>query len=106
MAHPDELLAAARPDLDLAREVSSRLAHGHPVNVVAPPLADPIVGLFAKTPHSEVIGSDDPLGWVQSHAGPNDVMVLPGLDEVHAALERIPDLMKRRFVVAVAVRQH
>jgi hypothetical protein len=104
VSRPEELVPPGRNDLELAREVSSRLAHGHKVNVVAPPLGDPIVGLFAETPHAEVIGSVDPLGWVQSHIGPHDLIVLPGLEEIHAALQRMPELMDRSFVVAVAPR--
>jgi hypothetical protein len=104
VARPEELLPPNLSDVELAREVSKRLAHGHRVNVVAPPLGDPIIGLFAQTPHAEVISSVDPLGWVESHTGPQDLVILPGLDEVHAALERIPDLIHQRFIVAVAAR--
>jgi Na+:H+ antiporter len=100
----EEPTAPNQPDVELARDVSNRLAHGHPVSIVAPPPGDPIVGLFAQTPHAEVIGSVDPLGWVASHTGPNDLVVLPGLDEVHRALERIPELMDKPFLVAVAAR--
>lgn len=104
VSRPEELVPPGRQDLELAREVSTRLAHGYKVDVVAPPLGDPIVGLFAQTPHAEVIGSVDPLGWVEAHSGPHDLVVLPGLEEVHAALERIPDLMNRSFVVTMAPR--
>lgn len=104
VARKDELEPPGRLDLELAREVSHRLADGHPVNVVAPPLGDRIVGLFAKSPHTEVVGSDDPLGWLQTNVDSKDLVILPGLAEVHAALERIPDLMNKRFIVAVAAR--
>ena len=104
VSQPDELTPPERLDVALARDVSSRLAHGRPVNVVAPPLGDPIAGLFAQAPHTEVIGSVDPIGWVQAHTGPDDLVILPGLEEVHAALERMPELMSQRFLVAVAAR--
>jgi Kef-type K+ transport system membrane component KefB len=100
----EDLVPPGRLDLELAREVSHRLADGHPVNVVAPSLGDPIAALFAKSPHTEVVGSDDPLSWLASNGRSKDLVILPGLDEVHAALERIPDLMNRQFIVAVAAR--
>ncbi len=104
VSRPEDLTPPGRDDLELAREVSLRVAHGHPVSVVAPPLGDPIVGLFEKTSHAEVIGSVDPLSWLENNARPNDLVVLPGLEEAHAALERVPDLMNRQFIVAVAAR--
>jgi Kef-type K+ transport system membrane component KefB len=102
--HPEELVPPGRQDLELAHELSTRLAHGRPVNVVAPTLGDPITGLFAHDEHVEQITSVDPLGWVEANARPGDLVVLPGLDEVHAALDRIPDMMSKRFLVAVAPR--
>lgn len=106
VARPEDLEPPYRQDLELAQQLSARFAHGRPVHVVAPPLGDPITQLFATTPHVEQIGSVDPLGWVEAHARPHDLVVIPGLEEVHAALDRIPSLLDKSFVVTVAARPH
>lgn len=100
----EELVAPGREDLELAHELSNRLAHDRPVHVVAVSLEDPISALFTHIHHVERVGSVDPLGWVAANALPSDLVVLPGLAEVHAALARIPELLKRRFLVAIAPR--
>lgn len=104
VARPEELVPPGQRDLELARELSARLAHGRPVFVVAVSLGDPINALFARTPHVERIGSIDPLGWVQANARATDLFVLPGLDEAHLALARSPEIIGRRFMVAIAAR--
>jgi hypothetical protein len=104
VARPEELVPPGQRDLELARELSARLAHGRPVFVVTVSLGDPINALFARTPHVERIGSIDPLGWVQTNAQATDLFVLPGLDEAHLALARSPEIIGRRFMVAIATR--
>ncbi|MDX2086904.1 MAG: cation:proton antiporter [Kofleriaceae bacterium] len=104
VARKEELVPPGRRDLELAKEVSARLAHGHKVAVVAQELGDPITNLFAQSPNVETIGSVDPLGWVATHSEANDLVIVPGLEEVHAALARIPDLMSKRFIVTLAAR--
>jgi hypothetical protein len=102
VSRSEDLVPPGRSDLELAREVSARLARGHPVNVVAPQLGDPVTGLFEAGARAEMIRSVDPLGWVQSNAGPKDLVILPGLEEVKAALARIPELLRKHFLVTVA----
>ncbi len=102
VARPEELVPPGRDDLELAHEVSKRVAHGRRVIVVAAPLGDQITALFARTPHVESIGSADPLGWVQTNAKATDLFVLPGLDEAHLALARSPELVGHRFMIAIA----
>ncbi|HEY3803920.1 MAG TPA: cation:proton antiporter [Kofleriaceae bacterium] len=98
-----KLIPPGRRDLELARDVCIRIARNRSVSVIATSW-EPISALFAQMPHMKRIWSDDPLGWVEANAGLSDLVVLPGLDEVHAALERIPDMMDRRFLVAIAAR--
>jgi hypothetical protein len=104
VSRAEDLVPPNQQDLELAKELSARLAHGRPVWVVSVPLGDPISALFATTPHVEHIGSADPLGWVQSNAQPSDLFVLPGLDEAHLALARSPEIIGRRFMVAIGAR--
>jgi Kef-type K+ transport system membrane component KefB len=104
VARPEELVPPGQQDLELARELSTRLSRGRPVYVVSAPLGDPINALFGNTPRVDRIGSVDPLGWVRTNARPTDLFVLPGLDEAHAALARSPDVVGRRFMVAIAAR--
>jgi Kef-type K+ transport system membrane component KefB len=76
----------ASPDLDLAREVTRRL--GGPVTAVG---------------DAGDVRSADPIGWVAEHAHEHDLVVLPGLEALDAALARAP-AAARHAVVAVAVR--
>jgi hypothetical protein len=48
------------------------------------------------------VDSADPIGWVKESARPNDLLIFSGLDSVHEALAREPDLGARRFLVAIS----
>ena len=101
-ANEKELVPPGQYDLELAREVSTRLAHGREVYVVSVPIGDPINALFGPASHVQRIGSVDPLGWIAANGRTTDLFVLPGLDEAHAALARSPEIIGHRFMVAIA----
>jgi Na+:H+ antiporter len=84
--------------LELAREVTTRLADGRPVRVVAPPWGDAILRLFADEPDAEQISTPDPPAWIETNARPRDLVVAPGIDELDALQSRVPD----RFVVTAS----
>ncbi len=102
VASEKELVPPGQRDLELARELSARLAHGREVFVVSVPLGDPIISLFGPSPRVQRIGSVDPLGWIAANGRATDLFVLPGLDEAHVALARSPEIIGHRFMVAIA----
>ena len=104
VSRADELTPPRRDNVELAFELGERLSRGKPASVVMPSLGAPITELFARSPHANVISSVDPIGWMEAHGGPDDLVILPGLEEAQSVLARIPDLVNGRFLVAVAPR--
>ena len=97
----EELVAPRRLDLDLASEIVIRLAPHRPVVVVAT-AATATPTLFAsKKLHSHAVESADPLAWLKDNASASDLVVLPGIDAAHEALERIPWLSGGKFLVTI-----
>jgi len=58
----------------------------------------------AKVQFDHVEGAD-PLGWAKENARASDLLVFPGLDAAHEALERFPAVAKSRFLVAIAAHR-
>ncbi len=102
VARREDLVVPGRLDLELAAEVAARLSGRHPVLFVTTS-ATAMPGLFgAKKVHPQAIEVADPLGWVHENTSESDLLLLPGIDAAHEALERSPWLSGRKFFVAIA----
>jgi hypothetical protein len=88
-------------DLGIAAEVATRLGHQHGHRIAC--VGSGVPGsLFAPKLHVDCVESADAIAWARDNATASDVMVFPGLDAVRDALERIPQLTDKRFMVAIA----
>jgi Kef-type K+ transport system membrane component KefB len=102
LARREDLVHPGKRDLDLAAEVAIRLA-GRGAMVVAGPVSTRAPeALTVARRHRETIEVPDPMAWAYDHLQPNDLIVLPGVDAAEEALERIPGMAERKFLVAVA----
>jgi hypothetical protein len=101
-ARREDLVAPGKLDLELAAEVTTRLAPHHPVLFVSTTVAGPPAPFAAKKLDVHLVEAADPLEWVRDNAKDGDLLMLPGIDAAHEAFERITWLSGGRFVVAIA----
>jgi Kef-type K+ transport system membrane component KefB len=101
----------ARPgslDLELAAELTTRLAnggHGHHGIAYVGLKSTAVTQLFASKLHVDHAESPDPIAWVEANGRDKDLLVFPGLAAAREALKRLPALLHKRFVVAIAAHE-
>jgi hypothetical protein len=117
----DRLLLVARQrdvnppgtqDLKLAAELTARLAsgdhhghHGHHGVAYVGIKSTAVTQLFASKLHVDHAESPDPIAWVEANSRDSDLLVFPGLAAAREALKRLPGLLHKRFVVAIAAHE-
>jgi Kef-type K+ transport system membrane component KefB len=101
MARRDDLFRPASLDLELAAELTRRLARGRHVVFVGTS-TDRFTSLFLAKFQFDHVEHADPFAWVEENARGTDLLVFPGLDAAREALERFPRFAKSRFLVAIA----
>ena len=109
VARQKDLTRPGRQDLELAAELTTRLAngghgHGHGVAYVGTE-STTVTQLFTPKQHVDHAESPDPIAWVEKNARDNDLLVFPGLAAAREALKRLPGLLHKRFVVAIAAHE-
>jgi Na+:H+ antiporter len=101
VARRDDLFRPRSLDLELAAELTRRLARGRHVVFVGTS-TDRFTSLFLAKFQFDHVEHGDPLAWAKDNASATDLLVFPGLDAAREALERFPPLAKARFLVAIA----
>jgi len=101
VARRDDLFRPASLDLELAAELTRRLARGRHVLFVGTS-TNRFTSLFVAKFQFDHVEHADPLAWAKNNASATDLLVFPGLDAAREALERFPSLAKSRFLVAIA----
>ena len=103
LARRQDLVQPGKRDFDVATEVARRLSGRRPM-VVAGPIGSrvPAESLAVTRRHHESIDVPDPVAWALDHLEPNDLVVFPGVDAAEEALEHMPQMADRKFLVAVA----
>jgi Kef-type K+ transport system membrane component KefB len=107
VARQKDLTPPGTQDLQLAAELTTRLANGghhHGVAYVGLK-STAVTQLFASKLHVDHAESPDPIAWVEAHARDDDLLVFPGLAAAKEALKRLPGLLHKRFVVAIAAHE-
>jgi Kef-type K+ transport system membrane component KefB len=109
VAREKDLTRTGREDLELAAELTTRLAdgghgHGHGVAYVGTE-GSAATELFAPKQRVDHTESPDPIAWVEANARDDDLLVFPGLAAAKEALKRLPGLLHKRFVVAIAAHE-
>jgi hypothetical protein len=100
VAGAGNLVDPGRLDLEVAAEVTKRIARGGSVVCVATSRAH-VAPLFPPKLDVEQVESKDPLGWFKENGRDGDLLVLAGLDAASQALDRLPGLAEKRFLVAI-----
>jgi len=101
VARRDDLFRPRSLDLELAAELTRRLARGRHVVFVGTS-TDRFTSLFLAKFQFDHVEHADPLAWAKENAKGTDLLVFPGLDAAREALERFPAFAKSRFLVAIA----
>jgi hypothetical protein len=101
IAGRDDLVRPGLQNAELAAHLGARLAHGHSMAVVASSLeaARPLV---PTKQHVEWIEAGDPIEWVRGNLQNTDMPFFAGLDTAQEAIRRMPELLEKRFLVAIA----
>jgi Kef-type K+ transport system membrane component KefB len=101
LARRDDFAEPRRPNLELAVELATRLEHEHRVVFVGMRTL-PLERLFAAQINVDRVDATDPIAWAAETAPGNDLLIFCGLDAAREALARSPDLLTKRFLVAIA----
>lgn len=102
VAGRDDLVRPGLQNAELAAHLGARLAHGHKLAVVASDL-EAARPLFTETQHVEWIEAGDPIDWVvKGNLRATDLPFFAGLDTAQEAVRRMPELLKGRFLAAIA----
>jgi hypothetical protein len=99
--------AATSPgDITLATDLVERLGPGHLVCFVRTTggVAESRPNGNTKRRTVQQVETRDAIAWARDNAGEHDLVVLPGIEALRGALERIPQLAQSKFLVAVAPR--
>jgi hypothetical protein len=96
-------------DIGLATALVERLGAGHPISFVRTTTSSSGstgAHVIASTKHHSVqpVETRDAIAWARDNAGKDDLLVLPGIEALRGALERIPRFAECKFLVAVAAR--
>ena len=101
VARREDLDAPQELDIDVAADVAARISLHHPVLFVAASVGFTPAPFTARKIHPQPIEMSDPIKWVRDNAKPDDLVVIPGLDTANEALNRVPTLSARAFLVAI-----
>jgi hypothetical protein len=102
LARREDLVAPGRRDLDLAFEVTSRIARHHPLLCVGAVMTATPSPFKAKKVRPEHVESADPIGCALQEGEGSDLLVFAGIDAANEGLERIVNLSDRSFLIAIA----
>jgi Kef-type K+ transport system membrane component KefB len=97
----DDFTESRRPNIELAVELAARLERSHRFVFVGP-RSLPLESIFAAPTTAQRIDINDPIAWVKEQAGENDLLIFSGLEGMRETLARSPDLVERKFLVAIA----
>jgi Kef-type K+ transport system membrane component KefB len=104
VARRQELVRPGRRDVELAAQLGSRFARGRRIGTVAAAL-DPVRELFAVRQDADRVETPDPIAWIKGHLGKTDLIFFAGLDAAREAVQRVPGLIDRGFLVAIAAQE-
>jgi hypothetical protein len=103
VAGPDVATPSGRVDMARAAQLALQLVQGARVATVAT-APESLRELFPDKQQVEWIESSDPVGWIAGNLHEGDVPMFVGTDTAHAAMNRVPALIERRFLIVQAAR--